>query len=509
MDKKLLIKEMLSKYDSTALNKFHIELIEGVVSDCYDLIYDDLLNSKMGNSLLLEHLFKEIPTPCLIVDKNWSIKDLNDQAGQTFSGELVGKTVFDLVKRDEYGALMNYKEHFDTTHNSETQTFVFDTGESDKYMKVTANNIDDSHYNIISMTDMTYEHHYTKQVERYVYYDQLTSLHNRTYFFEHMEEVNVEENLPIAIIFADVNGLKLINDVYGHEEGDKLLVITAGIIQSVCRGIESIARLSGDEFVILLTNTNKQEVESLIDKLNQETNLRSIKDVFMSISFGYSLKSDMSHSISKTLYHAEAEMYKSKLFSSHLIRKRVLDVVLKALYHKHPREERHAKSVGELMKRMATLMGLDQSVVDKYVKIGLMHDVGKVAIDYSTLEKTKDLCDVDRHEINRHAEVGYRILQSAGAFEDIMEAVLYHHEWFNGTGYPKRLKSNSIPLEARILTVCDAYDAMTNDRPHRKAMTHEEAIEELVNSKGSQFDPELVDLFRQIDFEAYKNEIVI
>jgi HD-GYP domain-containing protein (c-di-GMP phosphodiesterase class II) len=126
---------------------------------------------------------------------------------------------------------------------------------------------------------------------------------------------------------------------------------------------------------------------------------------------------------------------------------------------------------------------------------GMLHDIGKIALDYSILEKAGSLTKEEYDAVKKHPEVGYRILSSAGVYQEILEGVLYHHERYDGRGYPEGLKGEEIPLLARILTVCDAYDAMRSDRPYRKALTKNEAVKELESCSGTQFDPKITHFF--------------
>ena len=125
----------------------------------------------------------------------------------------------------------------------------------------------------------------------------------------------------------------------------------------------------------------------------------------------------------------------------------------------------------------------------------ILHDIGKIAIDYSIINKPAKLTDSEYEEVKRHPAIGYRILSSSGIFCDVANIVIAHHERIDGKGYPKGLKGDEISKSAKIISVCDAYDAMTSERPYRKPLSKEEAIEELIAGKNKQFDEEIVDIF--------------
>jgi HD-GYP domain-containing protein (c-di-GMP phosphodiesterase class II) len=140
-------------------------------------------------------------------------------------------------------------------------------------------------------------------------------------------------------------------------------------------------------------------------------------------------------------------------------------------------------------------MGLTENQLDELELVAMLHDIGKISIDKNILTKTDKLTDEELREIKKHPEVGYRICNSTSGLSHIAEYILCHHEYWNGCGYPLGLSRSDIPLISRIVSVVDAYDAMTKDRAYRKAMSHTEAVEEIIRNKGTQFDPEIADIF--------------
>jgi putative nucleotidyltransferase with HDIG domain len=163
-----------------------------------------------------------------------------------------------------------------------------------------------------------------------------------------------------------------------------------------------------------------------------------------------------------------------------------------------PREEEHARNVSEMAGRLAEALDCDPHTVEDLRQVGWYHDIGKIALSPETLTCTGPLSADQWNEIERHPEIGYRILNSVHEMTEFAEIILSHHERFDGTGYPKGLAGERIPIEARILSICDAYDAMTTVRPYREAMSREEAIEELLAHAGTQFDPQIVSVFIEI-----------
>ena len=326
-------------------------------------------------------------------------------------------------------------------------------------------------------------------------HDQLTGVYNRRYYEEQLVILDQEKYYPLSLIMGDVNGLKLVNDSFGHQVGDQLLIKVADIIKKSCRTKDIITRIGGDEFVIMLPNTDIHQTRKVVDRINQYAEKESINHIEVSISFGYGTKSNKDLPITKLFKQIEDDMYRNKLNDSKSMRSKTIDLIMTTLYEKNEREMYHSKRVGAYCEKFAIELGLRSDEVNQIRNAGLMHDIGKIGIDDALLNKSKKLTRNEFLEVSKHAEVGYRILSSLSDFTDIANHVLEHHERYDGLGYPNGLLGEEISLEARIINIVDSFDAMTGPRPYKKPITKEEAIAELIRCKGSQFDPKLVDVF--------------
>ncbi|ENK0836921.1 diguanylate cyclase [Clostridium botulinum] len=333
------------------------------------------------------------------------------------------------------------------------------------------------------------------KLEYLSYHDQLTGLYNRRFFEKELKRLDVGKNLPLTIVMADVNGLKLVNDSFGHAAGDELLEKVSEVIKKGCRSNDIIARLGGDEFVILLPKTDIYETEQIVKNINALALKETVSAVNISISFGYGTKKKEGEKIEEILKKAEDYMYKKKLFESPSMRGKTIGAIINTLHEKNKREEEHSHRVSMLCQDMGHALGLTESETEELKTIGLLHDIGKIAIEENILNKREELTEDEWQEIKRHPEIGYRILNTVNDMLEIAEYVLYHHERWDGKGYPKGLKGEEIPLQSRIITIVDAYDAMTSQRSYRNALQEEIAIEELKINSGTQFDPELVRIF--------------
>ena len=188
-------------------------------------------------------------------------------------------------------------------------------------------------------------------------------------------------------------------------------------------------------------------------------------------------------------------MYKKKLFESPSMRGKTINAIISTLHEKNKREEQHSHRVSALCKSMGKAIGLPEGEIEELKTVGLLHDIGKIAIEENILNKPGKLTDDEWEEIKRHPEIGYRILSTVNDMSEMAEYVLAHHERWDGRGYPKGLKGEEIPFQSRIIAIADAYDAMTSERSYRSALSEEIAIEELQKNAGIQFDPELIRIF--------------
>ncbi|MGY0374747.1 HD domain-containing phosphohydrolase [Clostridium sp. JNZ J1-5] len=327
------------------------------------------------------------------------------------------------------------------------------------------------------------------------YHDQLTGLYNRRFFEKELNRLDHKENFPLTLAMGDVNGLKLINDSFGHAVGDKLLIKVAEIITKGCRKNDIIARLGGDEFVILLPKADRYEAEKVINKIKDIASNEKIGSIDISISFGHETKEDENEKIQEIFKSAENHMYKKKLFESPSIRGKTIKAIINTLHEKNKREEQHSHRVSQLCKSMGEALQLSEGKIQELKTVGLLHDIGKIAIEESILNKPSKLTGDEWEQVRRHPEIGYRILNTVNDMTEIAQYVLYHHERWDGSGYPRGLKGKEIPLQSRIITIADSYDAMTSSRSYRDALPEEVAIEELRKNAGIQFDLELTKIF--------------
>ncbi|MHB1364875.1 MAG: PAS domain S-box protein [Eubacteriales bacterium] len=336
----------------------------------------------------------------------------------------------------------------------------------------------------------------TEEILRHMsYHDQLTDLYNRRFFEKEIMILDLKENLPLTVVMADINGLKLVNDSFGHAAGDELLKKIAETIKTGCRGHDIIARLGGDEFVVILPKTNSIEAQQFIKRMKERISKERMGNIDLSVSFGYDTKETEQQTITDILASAENHMYRHKLFERSSMRSKTTDIIMNTLFEKSKRESLHSKRVSGLCQAIAEKMNFEKDDIGQIRIAGLIHDIGKIGTDEKILNKPKNLSDDEKKEIQKHPETGWRILVSTSEFSELASFVLAHHERWDGSGYPNGLKGEEIPLESRIIAVADAYDAMTGERSYHSGLSIEEAVTEIKQCSGTQFDPRIARIF--------------
>lgn len=346
----------------------------------------------------------------------------------------------------------------------------------------------------VFINDSTNQKSYEESILRLSYYDALTDLPNRRFFQEKLIEVNDETYNPVSIIMCDVNGLKLFNDALGHQVGDKVLVKIAQTLSTLVENKGHLCRIGGDEFVFILPNTSKNMALLLTERLDKIFDNLMYEGVRLSISYGLATKNTGDH-LNDVIKESEEEMYKNKLFEKTSHRSEFIKSILQTLREKNPREKEHSQRVSKICTEIGKQLNMKKHELVLLETIASLHDIGKIAIDEAILNKPDKLNETEWEVIKKHPEIGYRIISTSPEYAEIAEDILSHHEHYNGKGYPRGLKSNDIPIRARIISIADAYDAMISRRSYKEPMTHEAAIEEILKCRGTQFDPKLVDIF--------------
>ncbi|MBN2221249.1 MAG: diguanylate cyclase, partial [Vallitaleaceae bacterium] len=402
--------------------------------------------------------------------------------------DIEGKTVKEVFPTTEDYWIEAYSK---VAMFGEAMTFSNYSSALNKYFKVNVYSPETKRF-VTIFTDITDEKIVHEQIQYLSYHDQLTGLYNRYFFEEELKRLDVERNIPLTLAMIDVNGLKLTNDAFGHKAGDELLKNVAQALRNECRADDIISRIGGDEFVILLPKTSRKDMEEIVSRIYKNIESLPRESIVVSVSVGWDTKETLCESMQEVFSRAEDHMYRRKITESQSMRNQTIRGIMQTLKESSQMERLHSERVSRLSRQIAQALHMGEDSLKEIEVMGLMHDIGKIAVDHRILNKRGPLTEEEYEEIKKHPEIGYQILKSADVYTKLAEATLCHHEHWDGNGYPRGLKGEEIPFVARILAIADAFEAMTAERNYRQTLSYEEALEEIQRGAGTQFDPNIV-----------------
>ncbi len=368
-------------------------------------------------------------------------------------------------------------------------------GHATRYINAYATPVPSTNLLISTVVDITDIKRKEEEVDHLVKFDLLTDLPNHQFYLTQLQSFDNVVNYPLVLMIMDLNGLKLINDAFGHEVGNEALKIIANILKEVKREGDFVARIGGDEFAIICPNTTHEQANRMIEDIQSRVEGKRIRDIELSLATGFTLREDKRESLQFMLTYAENNMYKHKVLSGSGSRNEAIRSIFLTLQEKYEEEKIHSNRVSYYCRMMGESLNLSKDDVRELEKAGLYHDIGKISIPDSILHKPGKLSDDEWKIMKNHTTTGYQILKTADRYSNIAEYALSHHERIDGKGYPNGLKEGEIPLFSRIISVADTYEAMTSDRPYRSAISQDEAIKELRRCKGTQLDAQIVEMF--------------
>lgn len=330
-----------------------------------------------------------------------------------------------------------------------------------------------------------------KSKEEIVYlscHDTLTGLYNRRNFNDICKKLEKEESYPIGVLMGDVNGLKITNDVFGHECGDELLKTVSDILKEYVDKEDYIIRWGGDEFVVLMPNCSKEKIEEYLNNIYRKMNEKKINNIInISISFGYSIKNSSRFDMEMYLNEAEELMYQKKLTESRKIKNKILTTITDILHEKGIERREHINRVINICRKIGEKIKISTEEMENIKLLAEFHDIGKITLVDDGLIKDNYFIE-DGEEIKSHSEAGYRIASNITDIACVAAGILNHHEYWNGSGYPRGLKNNEIPRICRIFAVSEAYDIINNK------YSKVDMIRELRLESGKHFDPYIIEV---------------
>lgn len=458
-------------------------------------------------------IFETAPVGIMLEDSEGNILEVNDRLCEMTGyseEELVGSSIFETVVTPELAevAEVNLKKVL-AGEKLEFEGYSRRKNGEKYYMHLHEAEVSlpEGGEGVLSIQlDMTELQKKEERLKFLSYHDRLTGLHNRAFMEEEMERLNSERQHPISLIYCDVNGLKIVNDTYGHDKGDKLLKKVAGALDEVTRHEDLVARWAGDEFVILLPQTDRETAEMVVKRIEKACEEADFDDIPVRLGIGIAIKEQMESSFEEIIKLADERMYRDKMKKSRDTENILLQNMRVSLIEKSAESKKHYLRMTGLALKLGEKINLTDEQLNALSLLVSLHDIGMVTISRDILKKSGNLTDEEWEEVKKHPERGYNIVSPTEEFASVAKNILSHHERWDGKGYPEGLEKKQIPFLSRLIAVIDAYEVMTSGRPYQDSMKREEALQEIEDCAGSQFDPELAGEFLEMMIDMKRRD---
>ncbi|MDD5092890.1 MAG: PAS domain S-box protein [Dehalococcoidia bacterium] len=480
--------------------RLHFENVSDVIAEFdQELRLIDVSPSaeRLGGYVLAELMGKRWLEIGVIAED--SLQELHHNLDHIFAGETLPNPTYKFISKD--GAV----RFGEVTHSP-----IFSEGKAVTYLAV--------------IRDVTERRQAEEELRRLSVTDELTGVPNRRRFYDVVEtEINraLADGSSFSLVMLDLDRFKLYNDTYGHTNGDKVLQEFARLLETSLKNNDMVFRYGGDEFILLVRSTHVKKADKIARRIRQkwEERVKSSfpsSEMLLQISAGIVDFPDDGDTIDSLMNLVDIALYQSKrrggatttrvsdldeLAASGVLGLATLDQIYALAAAVDARDKEmygHATRVAGLCERIGKAMGLTQMDLVKLHSAAILHDIGKFGVSDAILSKPGKPTEEEWALLTRHSAEGAKIVEHVKDLADIVPDIRHHHEWYDGSGYPGRLKSIEIPIRARIISVADTYDTLTSARSYADVMSHTEAMAELQRCSGSQFDPAIIGVFFRV-----------
>ena len=444
-----------------------------------------------------EQLFEDSPIGLIQCGSDGTVLNFNREmyrlAGKPEEGKLRGLNIFDLldIESEELSPVENKEKLLSFPWGREVPVEF-----SVELIPRGEKNPRDI---IIACMDITERKEVESRIEYITYHDNLTDLYNRSFFQQKSDSFNNEESYPFSVVFIDLDKLKLVNDAFGHQVGDRLLKKASEVVEQSCRDEDFVFRWGGDELVIFLPETSDDESRKISSRIRGNCEKTEFQPIDLSLSIGrasaekYKEATDLKH----LLKEAEENMYENKMNKQKKVSRNILARIEERIEEKAPCIIDHEKRVKDYSLKLGKTIGMENEQLERLGKAARYHDIGRVSLEEKLLNKDqKNMSEEEKNELQGHSNIGYQIAREIQGISEFAQPILQHHEWWNGEGYPQGKSGDDITLNSRVVAIANYYDFLSDSHCNfRQNIDKESALEMIEDRAGSQFDPEITKAF--------------
>ena len=438
----------------------------------------------------------KIDTPIVLFDNDSSLIDFNKRAQQTFGfmNDHIGQ-----LTKSYFEKSILHLEHYSLSGMSTQEEIRLLDGDGEVWYQI-------SHYYLQSewkyhFGDLYVFHDVTEQkvmyqsLEKRASYDTLTGLYNNHTFFKKLEAFESEYYLPISIAICNIHGLKLINDIFGHDMGDRVLQYIAKYWSKAISSEDLLARFDGDEMVLLLPKQDEKEATQFLEEHLKKMQERAKFDFEIHIEYGISTSYNQMSDLREHVIKARNEMLRKIMLHGKTMRLSFIDTLKKMETVDRIGEKVRMEELQQLAYKFGKQLQLGEEQQKELEQLVLLHDIGMLSIPKEILQKQESMTANEWELVKLHTVHGYQIAEGIKELSSISNDILCHHERYDGKGYPTGLHGEEIPYLARVFAVLDAYTVMIHKQENGIYITSEQACKEIKRCAGTQFDPNIAKVF--------------